>query len=400
MLSCGAPLSDGAFDEVMRRCIFDCCKWDLQTDGVPTLCRFPLVVPDREWRTLAAAAEALAAEALAAEAEILANPQLLATLGLPRSLARALARSRVAAPTPRYLRFDFHPTSEGYRITEGNLDVAGGLIESSGVTAIFGERYASLRAAGDPAARLVDSICAMLGPRRRVGLMHLTMYTEDRQVALYLARRFAAAGLEPRPFDPAQLRCRQEEVCARLGDDVAALDLVFRFFPAEWLPRLPRATRWPLLLDPRRVHLLNPISAVLTQSKRFPLLWDQLATPLPTWRAFLPETRSPTNVDWEDADWVFKPALGHEGDRVIVSGVSDDADQRRFVAAVRRDPTGYVAQRRFVATPIATPDGLGYPAIGVFVVDGRAVGAYARLANRPLINDRSRDLVVLLQGDE
>jgi glutathionylspermidine synthase len=397
MLSCGEPLSDAAFEEVTQRSVFDCCKWDVQREGLPTLCRFPLVVDAHEWQTLAATAETLAAEALAAEAEILARPQLLATLGLPRALRRSLARARAAGPTPRYLRFDFHPTPEGYRITEGNLDVAGGLIESSGVTRIFSERYPALRAAGDPAARLVDSVRGALGSRRRVGLMHVTMYTEDRQVALYLARCFAAVGLEAVPFDPSQLLCREGTVSALVGAGPVALDLLFRFFPAEWLPRLPRATRWPLLLDPQQAQTLNPISAVLTQSKRFPLLWDQLSTPLPTWRSLLPETRSPADVAWEDGEWVLKPALGHEGDRVAIAGVTDEADRRRIAKAVRRDPIAYVAQRRFVATPIATPDGLGYPAIGVFVVDGRSVGAYARIASQPLLDDRSRDAVVLLQ---
>ncbi len=43
----------------------------------------------------------------------------------------------------------------------------------------------------------------------------------------------------------------------------------------------------------------NPGSAVLTESKRFPLVWDRLSTELPTWRRLLPAT-----VDVRDADWV------------------------------------------------------------------------------------------------
>ena len=37
----------------------------------------------------------------------------------------------------------------------------------------------------------------------------------------------------------------------------------------------------------------NPGCAILTESKRLPLVWDQLGIALPTWKRLLPETRDP-----------------------------------------------------------------------------------------------------------
>jgi glutathionylspermidine synthase len=87
-----------------------------------------------------------------------------------------------------------------------------------------------------------------------------------------------------------------------------------RFFPAEWLPNLPRFSRWERYFNDCRVPASNPTSALLVQSKRFPLVWDKLSTPLPTWRAMLPETRDLRTIrDSEDGQWVLKPVFGRAG---------------------------------------------------------------------------------------
>jgi glutathionylspermidine synthase len=139
---------------------------------------------------------------------------------------------------------------------------------------------------------------------------------------------------------------------------------------------------------------VNPVTSILTQSKRFPLTWSQLKAPVPTWRLLLPETRSPRDTD--AGEWVYKPALGHEGYRVGMVGVTE----RSALEGIRRDtrlfPWRWAAQRRFDAAPLDTPDGPRFPCVGVYVVDGRPAGLYGRLAERPLINDKSQDAVVLV----
>src|SRR5205823_13633496 len=87
----------------------------------------------------------------------------------------------------------------------------------------------------------------------------------------------------------------------------------------------------------------------------------------------------------------------HEGKDVGIRGVSEPDAWRRIRRAAARDPDAWAAQRRFDAPPLATPEGPLYPCLGVYVIDGRAAGAYGRAGVRPLIDDRSREVVVLVR---
>jgi glutathionylspermidine synthase len=177
--------------------------------------------------------------------------------------------------------------------------------------------------------------------------------------------------------------------------------LLFRFLPAEWLPDLPRAAEWERFFVAGRTPVCNPGYAVVTQSKRFPLAWDRLTTPLPTWRSLLSETRSPESVsDLECGPWVLKPALGHEGYNVRLRRVTDAEAWRGIVRAVRRRPAAWAAQRCFCPLPLATPEGVVYACLGVYVIDGRVAGCYGRLASQPLIDERSREVAVLARSGE
>ncbi len=398
---CGEPLTAECQGGLLRRAVFDCCKWNTQVEGAPLLCPFPLVLDGPAWDEAARLASALAREALAAEGELLQRPDLHARLGLPPALRRCLMRLRGEGSAPRELRvirFDFHWTPEGWRISEANTDVAGGFIEASGVTQLVAACYPACRAPGDPAGVLAAAIRRRCGDGCRAGLLHLSVHSEDCQVMLYLARRLEERGVRPCLLSPAQLQWRAGRFAAACDWDRGPLDLLFRFLPAEWLPQMPRAATWHRLFTGGQTVLCNPGHAVLTQSKRFPLVWDQLRTPLPTWTSLLPETRSPAEVpDLESGHWVLKPALGHEGHNVCLRAVAAPDDWRRLVRSVRKHPDGWAAQRRFDPIPLATPEGLLYPCLGVYVIDGRVCGCYGRLAPRPLIDDRSREVAVLVR---
>jgi glutathionylspermidine synthase len=394
-------LSPDDHARVQRRAIFDCCKWQVQAEDRPILCPFPLLLDETTWKHLADLAAALAREALAAEEELLERTDLHGRLGLPGALRRQLRTVRKRGATPggaRVMRFDFHWTPDGWAISEANTDVAGGFIEASGVTRIFAEYYPDCHPAGDPAGVLSEAILRRVGAGATVGLMHLTVYSEDRQIMLYLARRLEECGLSPCLFSPVQLRWDRGQAGVDSQWHSGRVEHLIRFFPAEWLPRLPAWTGWGNFFAGGRTGVCNPAYAVLTQSKRFPLVWDELATPLPTWRSLLPESRSPREVrDVLEDGWVLKPALGHEGSNVAIHGVTEPAEWRRIRTAAVRNPANWVAQRRFEALPLLTPDGPLYPCWGVYVIDGRVAGAYGRMGSRPLIDDRSRDVVVLVR---
>jgi hypothetical protein len=94
---------------------------------------------------------------------------------------------------------------------------------------------------------------------------------------------------------------------------------------------------------------------------------------------------------------VLKPALGRVGEDVAIAGVTSVQDSTRIGREVNRHPSHWVAQRRFAATPLTAGATLRYPGIGVYTVNGRAVGAYGRLADRPLIDAGARDAAVLIK---
>jgi hypothetical protein len=55
----------------------------------------------------------------------------------------------------RIMRFDFHLTSEGWRVSEVNSDVPGGFAEAGASAAMVAE---NVSLAGDPAAAYVDTL--------------------------------------------------------------------------------------------------------------------------------------------------------------------------------------------------------------------------------------------------
>jgi hypothetical protein len=218
--------------------------------------------------------------------------------------------------------------------------------------------------------------------------MHLTQLADDRQVVTYLARRFEERGLVPILFHPTQLR---PDLCVATARGPQALDGLYRFVPGDWLEQLPSLTGWKTLFSSSRVS--NPLSTLLVQSKRFPLVWSQLKAPLTTWKKLLPETRELT--DGRGPEWVIKPSFGNEGTNVVMDDGSRAAIAARLRTRARRDQLGWVAQRRFESAQLVTPDGPRHVCIGVFVVDGRRAGFYARLSESPVIDAGAQEAVVL-----
>jgi glutathionylspermidine synthase len=391
--ACPGPLPAADFARVRRRLVLNHFKWDPQVGDVGTLARFPLVLPAGVVRGLFELAEALAAETAAAEAELLGRPDLTRRLGLPRAVWRAIHGPGELTPTAaRVIRFDFHPTAEGWRISEANSDVPGGYAESSHFPRLMAEYLPGCRPTGDPVAAVADAIHPRLGGRARIGLLAAPGYLEDQQVVACLADAMRRRGWATQLGHPGQVTWAGGR--ARLGG--VALDAVIRFFQGEWLGRLPAATGWRHFLRGGRTPVCNPGSAIITESKRFPVVWGELTTPLPTWRALLPETGDPRAVPWRrEPGWLLKAAFANNGDEVHDRARGRPGAWRRAAWAARVSPGGWAAQRHFDPLPVATPDGMMYPCLGVYTIDGRAAGIYGRLSPRPLIDYAAMDVAVL-----
>ncbi|PYY24595.1 MAG: hypothetical protein DMG62_02310, partial [Acidobacteria bacterium] len=175
------------------------------------------------------------------------------------------------------------------------------------------------------------------------------------------------------------------------------VDAIVRFYQGEWLAKSQNGNGWKWLFAQGKTPVTNPASALLTESKRFPLIWNYLSSDMSTWRKLLPESCDPRDTKWEAGDdWVLKLAYSNTGDEVHIPELMNREAWNVARRMIKKDPARWIAQRRFHALPINSDLGLVYPCIGVYVIDGRAAGAYARVATKPVIDYAAMDAALLI----
>lgn len=376
-------------------------KWDPQIGDSGTIAPYALALRRTTWQRLAAASEALAGECAGIEARLIARPELLGGLGLPRAVCLALQRGLRHGPpavAARVLRFDWHPTASGWRISEVNADVPGGYDEAGALSRMMGNHY-GLDTAGDPAAALAAALRRRLGPGAAVALVHCTSYSDDRQVMEGLAAACREEGLAPTPCAADHLAWRNGRASFACVHAAGAVGGIVRFTPAEWLPELGANCRWRQFFRGGGTPAANPALAVAMQSKRLPVLWPRLELALTAWKAALPPTRDVRQAHWRrDGRWLVKPALGRVGEGVSWRDNVSPATWRSLARTIRCHPRAWVAQHRFTSRPVPVATGPVHACLGIYTIDGRACGIYGRLAPQPLIAAAAMEAAVLL-GD-
>lgn len=396
------PLDAGEFFKLRRRMMLDGCKWDAQVGDLSVLAPFPLVMPQSVWNQLAACAERLTAEAIAAELEISERSELLRLLGLPKALLNVMASREPLTPAAgRVVRFDFHFTTEGWRISEANSDVPGGFTEASLFTELVADKFPHLTHAGNPAGVWCDAVAAEAGTGGQVVLLSAPPLLEDHQVNAFLAARLRERGCQTHLAKPEQIRWRDGVAHLATRWYRGSLDVLMRFYQAEWLPKLPEEIGWQYFFRGGKTLVTNPPLAVISESKRFPLTWEYLSTPLPTWRQFLPTVRDPREMSWfNDHDWLLKSAFCNNGEVICVRNLMKSHHWWHAKLASRFEPDNWVAQHRFESVPISTPHGPRHVCVGIYTVNGRAAGAYARLSEKSVIDVAAVDVALLIDQNE
>lgn len=396
----GAALDPAVFRKLRLRTIFECCKWDPQVEDTSVLAPYPILLCTSAWNEIASLAEQLNVETVAAEQELLTRPDLIKDLALPRAIWKLLATGRPVVSGPRVMRFDFHFTREGWRISEVNSDVPGGFVEADGFTHLMAEAC-DLPPACRTAKLLAQSLARKAMTENPViALVHATAYSDDRQVMTFLAQELEKLDAKAVLVDPSQVQWHSGTATARIRSDWydGVANLIYRFFPAEWLPNLRRTCAWHNYFTGSIVPQSNPGWSLLSQSKRFGLMIEKLKTPLPVWKRFLPQTCNVREADPNDENWVFKPAMGRVGEAIGIRGVTPAKDWKHICRNLFFFPGHWVAQRRFDIIPLSTPEGSRYLCLGVYTINGRAAGIYARLSHTPIINHAAQDVAVLLTG--
>jgi hypothetical protein len=173
------------------------------------------------------------------------------------------------------------------------------------------------------------------------------------------------------------------------------LSFVVRFHQAGGFPAAHAAVA-PYLLGGGRTPVVNPGRAMLSESKRFPLVWDDLGMKMPYWRRLLPETRDPREVSWRrDPGWLLKTAFCNTGD--TVSSPLTMPPKKWFHAAA--SAALFKSMGPQVQRAIDTPVGAMYPCIGVYTIAGRACGIYGRLSRSPVVTYAAADVAVLVEEE-
>ncbi|HEY4001431.1 MAG TPA: hypothetical protein VGO93_21335, partial [Candidatus Xenobia bacterium] len=113
----------------------------------------------------------------------------------------------------------------------------------------------------------------------------------------------------------------------------------------------------------------------------------------------LPVTADPRDVRWQDdPGWVLKAAWCNTGDTVAAVDVTPAPRWAQLSGQARRRPERWIVQRRFEPLRVSTPWGDLLSCIGVYTVNGKTAGAYARVTRRPFVDGHATD-VALLVGD-
>lgn len=395
--------------DIRERAIFEAGKLDPNTFDRPTLAPFALRISPHSWQNLAALAEAAWAELALAEAELLSDPgknlSMWRALRIPRRVRELLSeRTGVGGGHVRFARIDFHPTAEGWRASEINSDVPGGFIEAGPLTGIVASHVPGTVAPPDPADYLAGRVASALRASNGCGhnsgcvaLVHATSYTDDQQVMRCLSRRLESHGIEAVMAAPNHLSGDDPCTLTTTGQRVAG---VLRFFPAEWLANLPRRGAWRTSWTRASMLHANPLEAALLQSKGLPLVLAERGIATPVWSECLPMVRAV----WSRAllpqlvpeQWVLKPAWGRVGEGVCVRGSTSARKWRVATLQARFSPRHWILQRQFQSLAVKHEQGLVHPCLGVFVIDGRAAGVYARVSSDALIDGRAQDAAVLI----
>ena len=296
------------------------------------------------------------------------------------------------------MRFDFHYTTDGWRVSEVNSDVPGGYAEASRFTELVSHCVPETRPPGDPSGELMNLVLSAIGEHGCIALLSAPGFLEDQQVTAFLASQAQERGLRPLLIhSPSQLSWKSGNAHAIVQGMQVRVDGIIRFYQGEWLAKLPSSCGWKWLLFEGRTPVTNVFASLLTESKRLPLACRHLKTKMPTWQLLLPESRDPREIPLNGCgSWIVKAAFSNTGDHVYIPDSMERGARRELVQRIQKRPDGWVAQRRFDPVPVPSDLGPLQVCLGVFTMNGRAAGIYARGTTKPVVDYSAMDIATLV----
>lgn len=382
--------------------IFNAYKWDPQVEDHNTVAKQVLLIDKSTANQLEVLAEQLSEETMQMEEAMIKNLPLAKELGLPKDIRKSL--SRLAGynreSNVRLMRFDFHPTTAGWAVSEVNSDVPGGIAEASVLPVIASKYFEGYEPRKNIADILLNEFKKLIGNNGTVAFIHATSYADDRQVMEFIGDYFKKNGFNSIMASPDHIVWKNKKAISIIQGQEGEVDGIIRFFPLEWLANLPKSCDWKGFYDCTTPSCNHPV-AILTQPKRLPLVWDKLNVDVTTWKKLLPQTINPKSVDPDDESWIFKPSLGRVGEGISIKEAVSEKELRSIKKSVKRHPNNWIAQQKFISQPIVTNDyQTHHVCIGVFTVNGKSAGFYGRISPFSRIDGRAKDIPILVsKGD-
>ncbi|MCP1727505.1 glutathionylspermidine synthase [Natronospira proteinivora] len=395
------PLEPADATRLLQRFRAEHYKWDIYHDGEPTLLPDAIILSREEHEFLVEAAESAWSALRELESRVCADERYLEAVGVPSALWPAIQQQPV--DQPRVSRCDFHYSSdERWYITEFNEDCPGEMGECAGYQALMSEYVlpwmSGLSCPGD----LRQSLIKALSPWQRIGLVHASAWSGDLQQVSLIADWLRQSGREAVVGSPANLQVDADGQ-AWLFDQ--AVDVLFRYYPGEWISELPNAADWERLACQH--PLMSPLSALASQSKRFYALAEveslglseRARDCLSTWfpDSVLPEPAHQDDYLRDQSSWVLKGSFGRMGNAVRIGALLSPNDWRLAINQALTKPAAYALQAAFEPAPLWFSSGARYASLGMFLVNGRFAGYSSRVHVHPIINYEACHVATLVE---
>jgi len=367
--------------------MFDGYKWDLQAGEQSTISDNVLLMEYEDAKFLADHAVKLYHETIKMERALHNNPKVVPELGISKKMADALCNCKYDPSRHiRFMRFDFHPTTGGWQISEVNSDVPAGYPEASVLPALALRFFNGYRQFGCFGEVMKRNLTRLVPRGSAIAYLHDTHTVEDYQILHYIGDMMEQEGYGAVYASPENISWDNGKAYIKTQE----LGAIIRYFPVEWM-EFSKNVDWCGFVGTKIPSCNHPI-ALLTQSKRLPLVWDALGVDVPTWKKLLPETRDCDNI--VPNGWILKPAFGRVGEGINIPGTMSEEEESEIKKAAKVEPTQWVMQKMFESKLI---DGM-HVNIGVFVMDSEFAGFYARISSEARIDEDASEIPILVKG--
>jgi len=374
---------------VVDRISIDYLMWNAYVAGNLCALADPVRLPRRELDDVAALSERFSRLLDRTIDLVLADPALLASYQLAPAVRRLIAAER-ESPHPRepvtLARYDAFRTPAGWSFAEFNCDVPGGIHEAAGLNDLIGRDPTRFRVV----PLLTDALCAPSATgttvRPTVAVCYASGYGEDLEQCQFLRNAWNRQGIPAVLCNPQNLTFEGGALKA-FGHRV---DVVYRFFPGEWMPQLDNLEEILAATRSGCFRMINGFASLLAQSKKTMALWherpdlftleerDLISRHVPRTETFRLEELERYRRDRERL--VVKRQFGRIGEEVLMGNFCEDDEWADWLGWPASEPEQWIVQDRFENLPVEVGGETLYGCFGPYVVAGRFAGFYTRLA--------------------